>query len=98
MNRVGWSIIVVWDKGLLVRNRVMGGHPVANQGVARMDKQNKQVMAGLVQLKFIQAATTVETLKQLPQQMNYLFKMHDFLAVQDSSISDIVGRSVCRSV
>ena len=41
MNRVGWSIIVVWDKGLLVRNRVMG---VANQGVARMDKQNKQVM------------------------------------------------------
>ena len=58
MNRVGWSIIVVLDKGLLVRNRVMGGHPVANQGVARMDKQNKQVMAGLVQLKFIQSATT----------------------------------------
>ena len=67
----------MWNKGLLVGNRVMGGHPVANQGVARMDKQNKQVMAGLVQLKFIQAATTVETLKQLPQQMNYLFKMHD---------------------
>ena len=44
MNRVGWSVIVVWDKGLLVRNRVMGGHPVANQGVARVDKQNKQVM------------------------------------------------------
>ena len=42
LNRVGWSVIVVWDKGLLVRNRVMGGHPVANQGVARMDKQNKQ--------------------------------------------------------
>ena len=65
LNRVGWSIIVVWDKGLLVRNRVMGGHPVANQGVARMDKQNKQVMAGLMQLKFIQMATTVEALKQL---------------------------------
>ena len=74
------SIIVVWNKGLLVGNRVMGGHPVANQGVARMDKQNKQVMAGLVQLKFIQAATTVETLKQLPQQMNYLFKMHDLFS------------------
>ena len=65
MNRVGWSIIVVRDKGLLVRNRVMGGHPVANQGVARMDKQNKQVMAGLMQLKFIQMATTVAALKQL---------------------------------
>ena len=26
-------------------NRITGGHPVANQGVARMDKQNKQVAA-----------------------------------------------------
>ena len=65
MNRVGWSVIVVWDKGLLVRNRVMGGHPVANQGVARMHKQNKQVMAGLFQFKFIQVVTTVAALKQL---------------------------------
>ena len=56
---------MVWNKGLLVRNRVMGGHPVANQGVARMDKQNKQVMAGLLQFKFIQVVTTVAALKQL---------------------------------
>ena len=39
------QVVVESREGVRGGNRITGGHPVANQGVARMDKQNKQVAA-----------------------------------------------------